>query len=529
MSRFKRLIARGGAIATIVALCTMLLPAAPAMATYATINGAGSTWVSIAINQWQADVARQGLPVNFLANGSTAGRVYYYLNQADFAASEIPFQASYLDGNGQTTNEIAQAAHRPYAYLPDVAGGTSFMYHLDVNGQRVTNLRLSPTTLAKIFTGVITNWNDPAISADNGNQTFPSLPIVPVIRSDGSGTSAQFTAFMANQTPTIWQAFCTKEHINLNPCPATSIYPPFTGSVAQQLSDGVAGFVATPSNNGSITYVEYGYAKQRGFPVASILNQAGYYTQPTALNVAIALTKAVINKDRTQNLLSVYTNPDPRAYPVSSYSYLIVPTTPVFGFNTAKGATLGRFILYAVCVGQTKAAELGYSPLPANLVQYAFDAEKLIPGAPAPPPLNQCANPTITGQFSLKDAPPPPPGSKAGTPPAGDNPTGSGGQTQSQGSTNGGGTGGSGLTGATNTTTATVAANGLTGAARSNNNQALGATRDAASGPIDLPGKHDPMPVALYILAGAIVLLVIFAPPGVAVAMGTRERRRSSG
>jgi len=83
------------------------------------------------------------------------------------------------------------------------------MYHLDVNGQRQTNLRLSPTTIAKIFTGVISNWNDPAITADNG-RAFPSLPIVPVIRSDGSGTTAQFTAFMANQTPTVWQAFCTR-------------------------------------------------------------------------------------------------------------------------------------------------------------------------------------------------------------------------------------------------------------------------------------------------------------------------------
>jgi len=135
--------------------------------------------------------------------------------------------------------------------------------------------------------------------------------------------------------------------ITLNPCPATSLYPPFAGSVAQQLSDGVAQFVSTPSNNGAITYVEYGYAKYRGFPVVSVLNKAGYYTQPTAENVGIALTRAVINADRTQNLTGVYTNPDPRTYPVSSYSYLIVPTTTAAPFTTAKGATLGRFILYA--------------------------------------------------------------------------------------------------------------------------------------------------------------------------------------
>jgi phosphate ABC transporter phosphate-binding protein len=521
MFRMKRWIARVAIIAAAAGAMSLTLPAAPASATLATINGAGSTWVYIAINQWQADVARQGVPVNFLANGSTAGRVYYYQNQVDFAASEIPFQAAYRDSTGTvTTNEIALAAHRPYAYLPDVAGGTSFMYHVDVNGQRITNLRLSPPTLAKIFTHVITNWNDPSITADNGGRVLPSLPIIPVIRSDGSGTTAQFTAFMASQTPTVWQAFCQSQGITLNPCPATSLYPPFNGSVSQQLSDGVAAFVSSPANNGAITYVEYGYAKQRGFPVASILNKAGYYTQPTAANVGIALTKAVINADRTQNLLGVYTNPDPNTYPVSSYSYLIVPTSTVEGFTTAKGETLGRFILYAVCVGQTKAAELGYSPLPANLVQFAFDAEKLIPGAPAPPPLSQCANPNILHPIILHPKPPDP-ATKQGT-----NPNG---PTVGQQSASGGG-GGSNNSSVTTTTVPGQASqsNGLTGDTTPTN-QALGATRESASGPINLPGKHDPFPISLYILAGAIVLLIVFAPPSVAVAIRTRERKRMSG
>ncbi|HEX4493167.1 MAG TPA: phosphate ABC transporter substrate-binding protein PstS [Acidimicrobiia bacterium] len=537
MSRFKRVFARAGAILAVVGAIATFLPAAPASAGpqpagLATINGAGSTWVYIAINQWQADVRRQGVPVNFTANGSTAGRVFYYQNQADFAASEIPFQAAYRDSTGTvTTNEVAFAAHRPYAYLPDVAGGTSFMYHLDVNGQRLTNLRLSPTTLAKIFTGVIDNWNDPAIAADNGGRQLPSLLIKPVIRSDGSGTTAQFTAYMANQTASIWQAFCDKVGIHLNPCPATSLYPPFDGSIAQQLSDGVATFVANPANNGAITYVEYGYAKAKGFPVASVLNKAGYYSQPTPSNVAIALTKATINADRTQNLVGVYNNPDPRSYPVSSYSYLIVPTTTASPFSTAKGETLGRFILYAVCVGQTKAGELGYSPLPPNLVQYAFAAEKLIPGAPAPPPLDaaHCANPWLTGDSPLAHAPPPPAGSKASDPPVGapppqpgSGPSGSGGS--------GGGSGGNGLNGATNTTAparSSGGGNGLTGGTTPA--QQIGVTRDVASGPIDLPGKHDPLPLALYVLAGAIVLLIVFAPPGVALAMRSRERRRGAG
>ncbi|MDQ1466058.1 MAG: phosphate transport system substrate-binding protein, partial [Actinomycetota bacterium] len=505
-------------------------PVSPAAAA-ATINGAGSTWSYIAVNQWQADVARQGIPVNFTANGSTAGRVYYYQDASDFSVSEIPFQAAYRDSTGTvTTNEIALAAHRPYAYLPIVAGGTSFMYHLDVNGSRVTNLRLSPPTLAKIFTGVITAWNDPAITADNGGRQLPPIKIVPVIRSDGSGTSAQFTAFMANQTSTIWTAFCQKVHININPCPATSLYPPFDGSVAQQYSDGVAAFVSSPSNNGAITYVEYGYAKQRGFPVASMLNKAGYYTQPTALNVAVALLQARINPDRTQILTGVYANPDPRTYPVSSYSYMIVPTTTARPFSTDKGSTLGRFILYFLCVGQTKAEQLGYSPLPKNLVQAGFDAEKLIPGAPAPPPIDQCANPTITGAFNL-NGPPPPPSDRVGTPvPAGPGQTQTGGPVAAAGNPTGAGnSAGGSKRGSTATTTATTIANGLGGSQGTATGQANPNQLLSASGPVTLPGKQEPLPLGLYILAGAFVLLIVFAPPTVAVAMRSRERGRRSG
>jgi phosphate transport system substrate-binding protein len=526
MSKFSHLGARAALAVLLAVAFVPLMPAAPAPAAgYTSIFGAGSTWSAIAIAAWQRDVALRGIPVNYQPLGSTAGRVYYYQNQADFAGSEIPFQAAYRDATGTvTTNEIALAAHRPYAYLPDVAGGTSLMYHLDVAGQRVTNVRLSPLTVAKIFTRVITNWNDAAITADNGGRQFPSLPIKAVVRSDGSGTTAQFTAFLASQTQSVWAAFCASHGINITPCPATSLYPPDPDLVAQQLSDGVANFVAAPYNNGAITYVEFGYAKNLGFPVASLLNKAGFYQQPTAENVAIALTRAQIHPDFTQDLSGVYVNPDPRTYPMSSYSYLIVPRTTANPMTTDKGRTLGAFILYAICAGQQKAAQLGYSPLPKNLVEFAFQAEKLIPGAPAPPPIDQCANPTITGSFNLNNAPPPNPGDHQGT----QVPAGPG---QATGPTPGAvNTGNSSHTTgkATATTTATTAPSAFGGAPVSGS-ASQGAALAVASGPITLPGKQDPMPLGLYLLAGALVLLVVFAPPTLAVAMRTRGRRRSSG
>jgi phosphate transport system substrate-binding protein len=337
------------------------------------------------------------LNINFNAVGSTAGRSFYIQKQVDFAVSEIPFQSAYRDSSGSVvTNELnlVASANRPFAYLPIVAGGTSFMYHLEIAGKRVTNLNLSPDTIAKMFTGQITVWNDPAIKATNPTVALPALPVRPVVRGDGSGTTAQFTAFLASQTPGVWNAFCQKVGLS-SPCPATSLYPQSQGAVAQNLSDGVANYVAASYNNGAITYVEYGYAKERGYPVASVLNRAGKFTQPTAFNVTTALKGASLNADKTQNLGGVYTNGDPYTYPVSSYSYMIVPTSTSAPFSAAKGDVLRQFIGYFVCAGQSKAESLGYAPMPKNLRAAALDSAAKIPGTAKLPALNNAECPGV--------------------------------------------------------------------------------------------------------------------------------------
>ena len=109
-----------------------------------------------------------------------------------------------------------------------------------------------------------------------------------------------------------------------------------------------------------------------------------------------------IRADSTQELGDVYSAPEKNAYPISSYSYMIVPTDS--SISTAKGSVLGQFIIYFACTGQQAAARLGYSPMPKQLVQFAFDAERQIPGAPAPPPIDatHCPNPTITGAFQTE-------------------------------------------------------------------------------------------------------------------------------
>lgn len=492
------------AAVALVALILAGLPASPAGAAVQVVGG-GSTWSALAVLQWQADVASQGLSINYQPTGSSVGRKFYIEDQYDFAVSEIPFQAGTTydrDGN-PVYDEIARASARPYAYMPIVAGGTSFMYHLEVNGQLIRDLRLSGETIAKIFTGGITNWNDPAIRADD-SRTFPSKAIKPVLRADGSGTSAQFSAFLDDMFPSIWGSFCD--------CGSTSYFPYFEGTQAAAGSDGVAAAVASSYNDGAITYVEYGYAKQRNFPVVSVRNAAGYYVQPTAGNVAVALTRARLREDRTQILTDVYRNPDSRAYPVSSYSYMIVPVAVAGRFTAEKGDVLSRFILYFLCTGQQKAEILGYSPLPENLVGFGFDVVNLIPGGQAPPPIKDCANPTIQGEFSPAQVPPPPESARQGAP--------------RQDTVSGDGSVGDGADDGAVTAAELDAAAGDTSATDEGSTRRRTRRDDGtflAAAPLSVTSDQDQLPVLLFLVTGLVVLLAVFGPPTLSAVLRRRQ------
>jgi phosphate ABC transporter phosphate-binding protein len=379
---------------------------------YVPVSGAGSTWSQNAIDAWRVDVEQYGMRINYAGVGSSAGRTAYLQGTVDFAASDIPFQFHPEDGSNPET-----PIPNSYAYIPVTAGGTVFMYNLKINGQRVTNLRLSGENIAKIFTGVITDWNDPAIAADNPGLTMPSRKIVPVVRSDGSGSTAQFTMWMINQEPAIWNDYCQRTGQSAKGCGQTSYYPTLPGMIAQAGDLGVAGYVAQSYAEGAVGYVNYSYALNQGFPVAKMLNAAGYYTEPTPEAVAVSLLKAQINTDPnseaylTQQLGDVYTDPDPRTYPLSSYSYMIVPTVLRPGFSTDKGKTLGAFGYFAMCQAQQQSASLGYSPMPINLVQASFDQIRKIPGVVVQDiNVATCNNPTFSpdGHNVLADTAPQP-------------------------------------------------------------------------------------------------------------------------
>jgi phosphate ABC transporter phosphate-binding protein len=386
-------------------------------ADYVPVNGAGSSWSANAIDQWRRNVVQYGMRVNYASTGSSDGRNQFKAGTVDFASSEIPYGLK--DGN-----VVDALPSRSFAYIPLVAGGTALMYNLKIGGKRFTNLKLSGENLTKIFTGVITFWDDPAIAAENPGVSLPKRKIVPVVRSDGSGSTAQLTSWMADEHTKIWDDYC-KLAGRSTPCGLTSNFPvvPGKGYVSQPGSQGVSGYVSQNANEGTITYVEYSYALKTGFPVVKLLNEADYYVLPTASNVAVALLEAKIDKRPgnsylTQILTDVYSSKDPRTYPLSSYSYLIVPTSVSGSFTAAKGKTLGDFAYYYLCEGQQQAEVLGYSPLPINLVKAGLEQVKKIPGVSAKDKdVAKCNNPTFSPDGTnllAKTAPMPPAADKKG-------------------------------------------------------------------------------------------------------------------
>ncbi|MGW0785138.1 phosphate ABC transporter substrate-binding protein PstS [Streptomyces sp. NPDC002913] len=554
-------------------LCALLAAGQPPAraASYSKITGAGSTWSSNALDQWRRNVASNlGMTVNFAATGSSNGREQFKNGTADFAVSEIPYG---LKEGGVTD---APPTHE-YAYMPIVAGGTAFMYNLKIGGKRVTNLRLSGDVLAKIFTSRITRWNAPEIKADNPGLTLPSRAIVPVVRSDGSGTSAQFTTWLAKEHGSTWNDFCRKAGRS-TPCGMTSYFPTASGTsqIAKSGSLGVSGYVRQNHAEGAITYVEYSYALKAGFPVAKVLNASDYYVEPTAASVAVGLMGARINSDKgssnylTQILDGVYRSQDDRTYPLSSYSYMIVPTSLDGAKNPlteAKGATLAAFSNYFLCDGQQQAEELGYSPLPKNLVQAGFDQVRRIPGAPAGKMnINDCRNPTFSSDGSntlARNAPQPKSCDKKGPTQCA---TGTAGARQttpvSQNATGGGSGGSSGTSGSGGSATGGSGGQGSAGATGGGADTDGDGTPDAQesaaadAGGASGPGAIDPdtgevindgsagdssvvaSPVSLAAddalgLRGALMILsalllagVVVGPPLTARALAARAARR---
>ncbi|MGO8872210.1 MAG: substrate-binding domain-containing protein [Acidimicrobiales bacterium] len=398
------------------------------------LQSTGSSFASVAIQQWVGQASTlYGLNINWQVSSSVVGLNNFAQNQVDFGASDIPYSS------GQST----YYPNIPYQYMPDVAGGLSFMYNLNGNdGRQINNLVLNAHVVDQIFLGEITTWNNPAIAAINPQIAgdLPNTKIVPVYRSDASGENYLLSDYMLHQdgpdftsAQADFQAGIPGQPSASWPAPIqgqtkynTQTYPGWSQGnlVGESGSDNAANYVAALSSLGAITYVETAFAKEHNFPVASLLNASGRAVQPTSVDVATALEAAVLHADLTQDLTNVYTNPLPNASPLSAYSYLVTPCSPTLAaaqrvncaadpngapssFASQKGQALGQFVAFLACAGQEKMATLGYSPLPPNLVQEDFNAVGRLNGGQEPPPVSaaDCRNPYVDGEIPLPGEP----------------------------------------------------------------------------------------------------------------------------
>lgn len=397
------------------------------------MQSTGSSFAAVAIQEWVGESSTlYGLNINWQVSSSVIGLNDFAQNQVDFAASDIPY----------SSQQSTYYPSIPYEYMPDVAGGLSFMYNLTGNnGQQITSLNLNAQTIDKIFLGEITNWTNSAITSLNPQLAgdLPNEKIVPVYRTDASGENYLLSDYLLHQDGADFTAAQSNFH-TFDPGSPTAIWPTPTPGfsysqqeypgwaqnnlVGQNGSDNLADYVASLSSQGSIGYVETAYAKEHNFPVASLINASGNPVQPTSLNVATALEAAILHPDLTQDLTNVYTNTLPNAYPLSAYSYLVTPCSPSLAaaqgtncaadpngaastFPSGKGNALGTFVGFLACAGQDQMATLGYSPLPPNLVQEDFDAIGRLNGGVQPPPVSAatCKNPYVDGQIPLPGEP----------------------------------------------------------------------------------------------------------------------------
>ena len=386
--------------ALVLVLGLLTLVAAPqAGAAPAKINGSGSTYVALAMQQWVADGQTRGLDVNYLPTGSPDGLGSFANGLTDFAGTEAEFSA------------LGAPPNRSYQYIPSVAGAVAVMYNVqDKAGRAVDYLHLSRSTIARIFMGDISKWCDPAISADNLGLELPCEEITVIYRSGQSGTTALFYDFVANTEPQLFASWASANRLPTNvriiQLDGSPGFAPKT--LALNGSDQIAQYTASDAGRWSIAYDEFGYAKVYNTNAAWVQNASGNWVLPYAQNIAAALESASLREDLSQELSGVYASANPEAYPISAYSYIVTqctqdPARPSCKgpySNTGVAETLSKWLRYIACDGQVNMARIGYSPLPSNLSQEVANSIGRMTGtAPEQLSAGNCANPTFSGSL----------------------------------------------------------------------------------------------------------------------------------
>jgi phosphate transport system substrate-binding protein len=299
-----------------------------------TIVGAGSTLIAPLMSQWQpAYSTATGVTITYGAIGSGAGIEQITARTVDIGASDAPL-----------TPDQATAA-KGVVQIPWALAGTAVAYN--VSGLS-NQLKLTGPLLAAIYQGQVTNWNDPQIAKLNPGVKLPDLKITPVYRSDGSGDTYAFTNYLSHVSP----AFKSKVGVS------TQVKFP-TGTGAEK-SDGVA--AAVSQTDGAIGYLGLAYISSNGLQYGLVQNSAGQFPNPDVASItAAAAAVKGIGKDNAISLTGLPASAKD-AYPISTYTYIIVP------LKSDKADELKKFITYAIGPGQAFGPDLNFAPLPSQVV-----------------------------------------------------------------------------------------------------------------------------------------------------------------
>jgi phosphate transport system substrate-binding protein len=321
-----------------IAGAALLVALTAATASAQNLTGAGATFPYPLYSKW-FDVYHEktGIQINYQSIGSGGGIQQVKAGTVDFGASDAAL-----------SNDRLKEMPRKILHFPTVAGAVALAYNLQ--GFEGT-LKLTPDLITAIYMGTITVWNDPKIAAANPGVTMPPAPILPIHRSDGSGTTNIFTTYLS-LVSTQW-----KELVGAN----TAVSWP--AGVGGKGNEGVAGLVRqTP---GGIGYVELAYAKQNQLPVAQVQNKAGKFVEPTlaSTTAAVAAGAEALAKDvRTPIANAVSAD----AYPIAGLTFLLVYQDQK---DPARAKALANFIDWAIHDGQGLAEGLEYARLPEAVVK----------------------------------------------------------------------------------------------------------------------------------------------------------------
>ena len=311
--------------------------ASVAAAQGADLTGAGATFPYPIYSKWFADYAQKtGVKINYQSIGSGGGIRQLTEGTVDFGASDAP-----MSDDEQAKLKV------PVLHVPTVLGAVVITYSLPGVDKA---LRLNGDVLAKIFLGTIVKWNAAPIAALNPGVKLPGNDILVVHRSDGSGTTYIFTDYLTSVSADWAKA----------PGKGKEIQWPV--GIGGKGNEGVAGQVKqTPY---AIGYVELVYARQNKLPYASMQNASGKFIEPSVAAVTAAAASAKL-PSTTDFRVSIVNAPGGEAYPISSFTYLLIPKTFA---DATKGKKLVDFVKWAIHDGEKEAPALDYAPLPESIV-----------------------------------------------------------------------------------------------------------------------------------------------------------------